>query len=105
MGSWSARTKRSDDFAAPEWAGKRNHKGDRLLFFSLRGRPRGRSVLPRLNLEAISALPIQFSDWSLPIQTFTNRRKLIFLYWFGQRLVIPHRTWVDRHGCHLHTLT
>src|SRR5437879_5445309 len=62
MGSWSARTKRSDDFAAPEWAGKRNHKGDRLLFFSLRGRPRGRSVLPRPNLEAISACQSNFPN-------------------------------------------
>jgi len=33
MGSWRARTKRSDDFAAPAWARKRNHKGNRLLFF------------------------------------------------------------------------
>jgi pimeloyl-ACP methyl ester carboxylesterase len=30
-----------------------NQKGDRLLFFSFLGRPRGRNVLPSPNIEAI----------------------------------------------------
>ena len=36
------------------------HKGDGLVFFSLRGRPRGRNVLPSPNLRATSSC--QF-DW------------------------------------------
>ena len=48
------------------------NKGNRLLFFFAPRPATGTKRAPSPNLEAISALPIQFSERSLPIQTFTN---------------------------------
>jgi hypothetical protein len=43
----------SVQMSAPTIAFGENQKGDRLLFFSFLGRPRGRNVLASPNIEAI----------------------------------------------------
>lgn len=71
--------------------GSRSYKGDRLLFLSLRGRPRGRRRASKPERRRDFNLPIFSPEWSLPIQTFTDRSELISLYRLRQLFLVTHR--------------
>ena len=72
-----------------------NYNGDRLLFFSIRGLPRGRNVFVSPNIVATFACQ-SFLPNGLCRFKHSRIMVLIFLYELGQLRLIIHRTRVDQ---------
>jgi hypothetical protein len=58
---------------------KKGTSSEKLLFFLVRSRPRGRNVLPSPEFICRLRLPFRLTEWPLPIQALTYSRHLHFI--------------------------